>query len=119
MLGNMADKIPKSFRKCVSTGKPALSHEEWKNLTGIEILDGIGSTEMLHIFISSREDALKPGPDFCSRYKQWWSTNVMIRSHGTTGQLAVKPTGCTYLDDPRQRNTSQRMEPDRRCLPDG
>ena len=84
---------------------PPLRNE--KNLTGIEILDGIGSTEMLHIFISSREDALKPGstglpvPGYEARVVDESMNPV---PHGTTGQLAVKgPTGCTYLDDPRQK----------------
>ena len=109
MLGTMADKIPKSLRKCVSAGEtlPYPTFEEWKNLTGIEILDGIGSTEMLHIFISSREDALKPGSTGLP--VPGYEAMVVDESmnpvpHGTTGQLAVRgPTGCTYLDDPRQQ----------------
>ena len=109
MLGNMADKIPKSLRKCISAGEtlPYPTFEEWKNLTGIEILDGIGSTEMLHIFISSREDALKPGSTGLP--VPGYEAMVVDESmnpvpHGTTGQLAVRgPTGCTYLDDPRQK----------------
>ena len=109
MLGNMADKIPDTLGKCVSAGEtlPRPTFVEWKEKTGIEILDGIGSTEMLHIFISSRKDALKPG-----------STGVPVPGYeamvvdetmnpvpsGTTGQLAVRgPTGCTYLDDQRQQ----------------
>jgi len=52
-----------SVRQCVSAGEtlPAEIFERWRRTTGLEILDGIGSTEMLHIFISSRPGACKPG----------------------------------------------------------
>ena len=52
-----------SVRKCVSAGEtlPAEIFDRWKRVTGLEILDGIGSTEMLHMFISSRLGQCKPG----------------------------------------------------------
>jgi benzoate-CoA ligase family protein len=52
-----------SVRQCVSAGEtlPAEIFDRWKRATGLEILDGIGSTEMLHIFISSRPGQCKPG----------------------------------------------------------
>src|SRR6185369_8667996 len=52
-----------SLRKCVSAGEalPASTRALWKEATGIEIIDGIGATEMLHIFISHDEDHARPG----------------------------------------------------------
>jgi benzoate-CoA ligase len=52
-----------SVRQCVSAGEalPAEIFERWKKGFGLEILDGIGSTEMLHMFISSRPGKCKPG----------------------------------------------------------
>jgi acyl-coenzyme A synthetase/AMP-(fatty) acid ligase len=52
-----------SLRLCVSAGEalPAELNNRWKNLTNLEILDGIGSTEALHIFISNRQGEVKPG----------------------------------------------------------
>ncbi len=109
MLGDMGGTIPDSLRICVSAGEtlPKPTFEEWKAMTGIEILDGIGSTEMLHIFISSRRDAIKPGstglpvPGYEARVVDDEMYEV---PPGITGQLAVKgPTGCTYLEDKRQQ----------------
>jgi benzoate-CoA ligase len=52
-----------SVRMCISAGEalPAATYEKWKELTGLEILDGIGSTEALHIFISNRPGRVRPG----------------------------------------------------------
>jgi 2-aminobenzoate-CoA ligase len=97
-----------SLRKCVSAGEalPAATRALWKQATGIEIIDGIGSTELLHIFISATEEQARPG-----------ATGVPVPGYtacvlddegrplppGHVGRLAVKgPTGCKYLDDPRQ-----------------
>jgi 2-aminobenzoate-CoA ligase len=97
-----------SLRKCVSAGEalPAATRLLWQQATGIRIIDGIGSTEMLHIFISADEAQARPG-----------ATGVPVPGYravvlggddrelprGQVGRLAVKgPTGCKYLDDPRQ-----------------
>jgi 2-aminobenzoate-CoA ligase len=97
-----------SLRKCVSAGEalPAATRELWREATGIEMIDGIGATEMLHIFISTDEAHARPG-----------ATGVAVPGYqacvmdaegkpaapGTIGRLAVKgPTGCRYLDDARQ-----------------
>ena len=96
------------LRKCVSAGEvlPAATRALWKQHTGIEIIDGIGATEMLHIFISHDEAHAKPGatgtvvPGYraCVLDAQGQPASV-----GEVGRLAVKgPTGCRYLDDPRQ-----------------
>ena len=102
-----------SLRKCVSAGEvlPAATRALWQEATGIRIIDGIGSTEMLHIFISADEEHARPGatgkpiPGYEAR---------VVDDHGSplpagqVGRLAVKgPTGCRYLADPRQANYVQ------------
>jgi 2-aminobenzoate-CoA ligase len=99
-----------SLRKCVSAGEtlPASTFEAWERATGIRIIDGIGSTEMLHIFISATPDAMKPGatgkpvPGYEAKVVDEDGSTV---PQGTIGRLAVRgPTGCRYLDDvERQR----------------
>lgn len=99
-----------SLRKCVSAGEalPASTRALWKDATGIELIDGIGSTEMFHIFISADETEARPGatgkavPGYRARIVDDEGREV---PPGTPGRLAVKgPTGCRYLDDPRQRD---------------
>ena len=102
-----------SLRKCVSAGEalPAQTRALWQQATGLTLIDGIGSTEMLHIFISADETTARPG-----------ATGVPVPGYraiivdeqgrelppGQVGRLAVKgPTGCKYLDDPRQANYVQ------------
>ena len=97
-----------SLRKCVSAGEalPGPTRKLWKDATGIEIIDGIGATEMLHIFISHRDDDARPGAT--GKPVPGYVACVMDDDgrpvpSGTVGRLAVKgPTGCRYLDDPRQ-----------------
>jgi 2-aminobenzoate-CoA ligase len=96
------------LRKCVSAGEalPASTRALWKEATGIEIIDGIGSTEMLHIFISADEAHARPGAT--GRAVPGYVAQVMDDAGrplppGQVGKLAVKgPTGCRYLDDARQ-----------------
>lgn len=97
-----------SLRVAVSAGEtlPAPVFEEWTRRTGKPILDGIGSTEMLHIFVSNRLDDMAPGatglpvPGYEARIVDDEMREV---PRGTVGNLAVRgPTGCRYLDDPRQ-----------------
>ena len=98
------------LRKCVSAGEalPAATRAAWKSATGIEILDGIGATEMLHIFISHTEEDARPGAT--GRVVPGYTACVVDEGlqplpAGRVGRLAVKgPTGCRYLDDPRQRD---------------
>jgi 2-aminobenzoate-CoA ligase len=105
-----AQKRPPSRRKCVSAGEalPAATRKLWKDATGIEIIDGIGSTEMFHIFISHDEASARPGAT--GKPVPGYRACVMDDAGqplppGRVGQLAVKgPTGCRYLDDPRQAN---------------
>ena len=98
-----------SLRKCVSAGEalPAATRQLWKAASGIEIIDGIGSTELLHIFISHDEAHAKPGatgtpvPGYVARVIDDAGQPLPA---GQVGRLAVKgPTGCRYLGDERQR----------------
>ena len=99
-----------ALRKCVSAGEalPAATRQLWKDATGIEIIDGIGSTELLHIFISHDEAHARPGST--GKPVPGYRACVMADDGtplpaGRVGQLAVKgPTGCRYLADPRQKN---------------
>jgi 2-aminobenzoate-CoA ligase len=95
-----------SLRKCVSAGEalPAATRALWLDATGINLIDGIGATELLHIFISADEHAAKPGAT--GRVVPGYQACVLddqLRPlpPGQVGRLAVKgPTGCRYLDDP-------------------
>ncbi len=108
MLGKVAGHDLSSLRKCVSAGEtlPAATFEAWLAATGIRIIDGLGSTEMLHIFIGSREDDVRPGAT--GKPVPGYEARVVDESGrdcpaGTAGRLAVRgPTGCRYLGDKRQ-----------------
>jgi 2-aminobenzoate-CoA ligase len=98
-----------SLRAAVSAGEtlPAPVYEEWRAKTGKPMLDGIGATEMLHIFISNRFDDHRPG---CTGkpvtgYEARIVDDAMVeKPRGEVGRLAVRgPTGCRYLADSRQR----------------
>jgi len=95
-----------SLRKCISAGEtlPLKVWEDWYEATGLKIIDGIGSTEILHIFISSNEENMRKG-----------ATGLPIRGYeamivdakgnevtdGSPGRLAVRGiTGCKYLNSP-------------------
>ncbi|MGZ5187588.1 MAG: benzoate-CoA ligase family protein, partial [Caldimonas sp.] len=97
-----------SLRKCVAAGEalPAATRALWREAIGIEIIDGIGATEMFHIFISADEAHARPGatglavPGYRARVVDDDGKPVPA---GTIGRLAVQgPTGCRYLDDERQ-----------------
>jgi 2-aminobenzoate-CoA ligase len=99
-----------SLRVAVSAGEtlPAPVYEAWTKRTGVPILDGIGSTEMLHVFIANRLDDRRPGvtgtpvPGYEARIVDKHFNEV---PRGTIGLLAVRgPTGCRYLSDVRQRD---------------
>ena len=112
-----------SLRLAVSAGEtlPAPVFEEWTRKTGKPILDGIGSTEMLHIFITSRIGDARPGPTgrpVTGYEAKVVDDNMNELPRGEIGRLAVRgPTGCRYLADKRQtRLCARRLEPDRRHL---
>ena len=115
-----ADRLPRDGarqgrarprRACASASRPARRCPPrraalWKDATGIDIIDGIGSTEMFHIFISHRDDDVRPGAT--GKPVPGYRACVIGDDGkplppGQVGRLAVKgPTGCKYLDDPRQ-----------------
>jgi 2-aminobenzoate-CoA ligase len=97
-----------SLRLAISAGEalPAATCEAWRSRTGVEILDGIGSTEMLHVFISNRPGESAPGSS--GRPVAGYEARIVDgemreKERGAVGRLAVRgPTGCRYLADPRQ-----------------
>lgn len=102
-----------SLRAAVSAGEtlPAPVYAEWMAKTGKPMLDGIGATEMLHIFITNRFGDSRPA---CTgRPVTGYQAKIVDAvgnevPRGTLGKLAVRgPTGCRYLDDPRQRDYVQ------------
>jgi 2-aminobenzoate-CoA ligase len=111
MLKAMAEGADlSSLRAAVSAGEtlPAPVYEEWMAKTGKPMLDGIGATEMLHIFITNRFGDSHPG---CTgRPVTGYEAKVVDEAmrevpRGEVGRLAVRgPTGCRYLADPRQRD---------------
>ncbi|MBV8687018.1 MAG: AMP-binding protein [Alphaproteobacteria bacterium] len=108
MLGALEGNAPlASLATCVSAGEhlPAATWHAWRDATGLRIVDGIGATEMMHIFISAAGDDIRPGAT--GKAVPGYRACVLDESgtplpHGT-GRLAVKgPTGCRYFDDDRQ-----------------
>ncbi len=105
MCGALANYDLSSLRECVSAGEtlPLSTFESWRRATGIKIIDGIGSTELLHMFISSAGDDIRPGatgkviPGYAAKVVDDAGRTV---PPGTVGRLAVRgPTGCRYLDN--------------------
>ncbi len=109
MLAGSDVMLLKSLRAAVSAGEhlPATTWQAFKEATGVRIIDGIGSTEMLHIFVSAAGDDIRPGSTG-KAVPGYVATVLDEEGHelppGTPGRLAVKgPTGCRYLADPRQQ----------------
>jgi 2-aminobenzoate-CoA ligase len=110
-MAAIADRFDlRSLRKCVSAGEalPDPTRQLFKQATGIEIIDGIGSTEMIHIFISHTPERVRRG---ATGYAiPGYRATVLDEEGkpcpaGKVGRLAVKgPTGCRYLADARQKD---------------
>ena len=103
-----------SLRRAVSAGEqlPQDTFRSFEEATGIRLIDGLGATEMLHIFLSSADDAIRPGAigkplaGFEARIVDDEGEEV---PDGTVGRLAVRgPVGCRYLNDERQRDYVER-----------
>src|SRR5258705_4745270 len=113
MLAKLAEHDVSSLRKCVSAGEtlPKATFDAWHAATGIKILDGIGATEMLHIFIGSPEHEVRAGST--GRPVPGYEARILddagdVAPPGTVGRLAVRgPTGCRYLADDRQKKYVQ------------
>jgi 2-aminobenzoate-CoA ligase len=110
MLGMLAGHDITSLKQCVSAGEtlPLPTFEAWERATGIRIIDGIGATEMLHIFISASGADIRPGAT--GKVVPGYEATVVDDDgkpvpDGKVGKLAVRgPTGCRYLDNiERQR----------------
>ena len=104
----------RSLKKCVSAGEtlPLPTYHAWLEATGITLIDGIGATEMLHIFISAAGADIRPGATgkAVPGYRACVVDEAgMELPPGMVGRLAVRgPTGCRYLADAeRQRNYVQ------------
>ncbi|MFT5598491.1 MAG: 2-aminobenzoate-CoA ligase [Chitinophagales bacterium] len=99
-----------SLRAAISAGEtlPAPIYQAWQEKTGKPMLDGIGATEMLHIFISNRFNDSQPactGKPIQGYQAKVVDENMLEVAHGTVGRLVVRgPTGCRYLGDDRQQN---------------
>ncbi len=108
ILASLDDFDLTSLRRCVSAGEmlPASTWRQWHDATGIRLIDGIGATEMLHIFISAADEDSQPG--YTGRAVPGYEAAVLDEHllplpPGVPGRLAVKgPTGCRYLRGDRQ-----------------
>jgi 2-aminobenzoate-CoA ligase len=109
LVAGKADKL-RGLRRPVSAGEtlPGSVWHAFHDATGVKIIDGIGSTELLHIFISAADDQIRPGstglpvPGYRAMIVDTDGNPV---PDGEPGRLAVKgPTGCRYLADARQRS---------------
>ena len=106
------DAVP-SLRRCVSAGEPLPTDtwHGWRKETNLKIIDGIGTTELLHIFISSADEDIRPGAT--GRAIPGYEATVLDSdgrpaAAGELGRLAVRgPTGCRYLSDERQTEYCQ------------
>jgi 2-aminobenzoate-CoA ligase len=109
VLRHIDDFDLSSLRRCVSAGEPLplATWQAFHEATGLRIIDGIGATEMLHVFISAADDDIRPGAT--GREVPGYRACVLDGDgnpvpDGEPGRLAVKgPTGCRYLADDRQR----------------
>jgi 2-aminobenzoate-CoA ligase len=109
LMAAQADRFDlTSLRASVSAGEPLplATREAWQAATGLAMIDGIGATELLHIFIASAGAAIRPGatgkpvPGYQACILD---VDGLPVGPGVIGRLAVKgPTGCRYLDDERQ-----------------
>ena len=103
------DAALQTLRHCLSAGEhlPEATWRAWQERTGIAITDGIGSTEMMHVFVSAAGEDIRPGST--GKAVPGYIATVLDKAGNPMeegiGRLAIKgPTGCRYLDDPRQRN---------------
>ncbi|MEE1756478.1 AMP-binding protein [Streptomyces sp. SP18CS02] len=109
MLDHLDGHDTGSLRRCVSAGEnlPAATWQAWHERTGIGVINGIGATELLHIFVSAADGAIRPGTT--GTPVPGWQARVVDGDgrqvpDGEEGLLAVRgPVGCRYLSDPRQR----------------
>lgn len=110
LLPELVGRDVSSLRACVSAGEtlPKATWEDWFTATGIKLMDGIGATEMIHIFISATADDVRPGAT--GKPVPGYQACLLgatgnVLTPPAEGRLAVKgPTGCRYMADDRQKN---------------
>ena len=107
MIPLLAGREIASLKTCLSAGEhlPAATWRAWHEATGLGIVDGIGATEMMHIFISAAGDDIRPGATgkVVPGYVATVLDDAGVALDSGVGRLAVKgPTGCRYFDDERQ-----------------
>jgi 2-aminobenzoate-CoA ligase len=110
MLKYLDRRGPVSLRRCVSAGEhlPLQTFRQWHERTGIPISNGLGTTEMTHMFIGATDGDIRPGA--IGRALPGYEVCILGPDNrplppGQSGRLAVRgPTGCKYLEDPRQRD---------------
>jgi 2-aminobenzoate-CoA ligase len=109
MLDKARDYDLSSLRECIAGGEPLApaTFNEWKDITGVELINGLGISELLHIFISASGKNIKPGaigkavPGFQLRVVD---ENMNDVKPNEIGQMIVKgPNGCRYLGDPERQ----------------
>ncbi len=108
MLASAPDHDLSSLKACVSAGEhlPLPTFNAWEAATGLRLIDGIGATEMIHIFISAAGEGIRPGAT--GKAIAGYQACILDQDDnplpaGEIGRLAVKgPTGCKYLNDDRQ-----------------
>lgn len=111
ILDRLSDYDISSLKQCVSAGEhlPKATFEAWHEATGLKIIDGLGATEMIHIFVSSSGDDTRAGAT--GKAIPGYQACIMdddgnILPPGTVGNLAVRgPTGCRYLDNRERQET--------------
>lgn len=112
LLKNIDGRLA-NLRTCVSAGEhlSRATSDDWRDATNIRLIDGIGATEMIHIFLSARGDDIRPGstgkavPGYVAAILD---DDLNELPTGEAGRLAVRgPTGCRYLADDRQANYVQ------------
>lgn len=108
LMGNSDGRDISSLKTCVSAGEnlPLTVSDDFFKATGLRLIDGIGATEMIHVFISASGNDIRPGstgkvvPGYSA---QIWDDEGKSVPDGTPGRLVVKgPTGCRYLNGDRQ-----------------
>jgi 2-aminobenzoate-CoA ligase len=112
VAGGNGEKL-RGLRRAISAGEhlPKSTWQTFFDTTGVRLIDGIGSTELLHVFVCSADDEIRPGTT--GRAVPGYRATILDDDGneapvGTPGRLAIKgPTGCRYLDDERQRNYVQ------------
>ncbi len=114
MLAEHGFEKPPSLRACVSAGEalPKATSDAWHAATGIRLIDGIGATEMIHIFVSAKPEDARPGAT--GKPLSGFEARVVDEDWrdcppGVPGRLVVRgPVGCRYMDDSRQADYVQR-----------